>query len=181
MQLLAIVCWLLFIALIEAIRHGYGTRIDNFMAKHLSKIPAAKFWQFIAKISEPWLVVGYTVLLALSFFIRSQLWAAFSILLTVGLTDAIGIVVKHLIRRRRPGSQRSGYSFPSGHVLGATSLSFVIFQLFTNRVLLGLTLLLWLLVIISRLRLKAHYFSDVLGAILLATACFCSLAPWLIW
>ncbi|BDR60599.1 hypothetical protein KIM322_08600 [Lactobacillus xylocopicola] len=68
----------------------------------------------------------------------------------------------------------AGYSFPSGHVLGITVMVLIIGQLFTSMgtgliVILAAT---WLLVVTSRISLKAHYPSDILGATSLAIFCF---------
>jgi membrane-associated phospholipid phosphatase len=68
-----------------------------------------------------------------------------------------------------------GYSFPSGHVLGATTMGLILLQLFAKD--LGLAFIItviavWIMVIISRLSLKAHYPSDIIGATSLAIVCF---------
>lgn len=70
---------------------------------------------------------------------------------------------------------RDGYSFPSGHVLSATIMSLMLWQIFGH--IMGISLLItliivWGLVVVSRLNMCAHYPSDVLGATTLALFCF---------
>lgn len=86
--------------------------------------------------------------------------------------------MKKLIRRRRPimhSDMENGYSFPSGHVLGATTMGLILLQLFAKEFglifIIGI-IALWVMVIISRLSLKAHYPSDIVGATSLAVVCF---------
>ena len=97
---------------------------------------------------------------------------------TLGFADISGIILKRLIRRKRPilhSDMEEGYSFPSGHVLGATTMGLILLQLFAKD--LGLAFIItviavWIMVIISRLSLKAHYPSDIIGATSLAIVCF---------
>lgn len=106
-------------------------------------------------------------------------------LLFLGAVSGYGVLtllVKHLVQRERPIAffrvPESGYSFPSGHTLGATclafALGFVLWRSGTSRGLKALgsvALLLGVLVIaLSRLMLGVHYPTDVLGSMLLGTA-----------
>lgn len=82
------------------------------------------------------------------------------------------------MHRQRPykhSDLENGYSFPSGHVLGATTMGLILLQLFGAQLGIGFTtilIIIWLMVVISRLSLKAHYPSDILGATSLAICCF---------
>jgi len=100
----------------------------------------------------------------------------------VGGYGVLTLLIKHLVQRARPIAffriAESGYSFPSGHTLGATclafALGFVLWRSGTSRGMKALgsvALLLGVLVIaLSRLILGVHYPTDVLGSILLGTA-----------
>ena len=82
------------------------------------------------------------------------------------------------MRRKRPilhSDLEEGYSFPSGHVLGSTVMALIIWRLFAGRLgnrLLWILLAIWLMVVISRISLKAHFPSDIIGATSLAVFCF---------
>ena len=102
-------------------------------------------------------------------------------LLTLFGGDVLGTIVKHVIKRDRPAQHPvsdTGYSFPSGHVLGffliAAIISLVVVPLIRSgatRVIIQLVLIFAVvLVAISRVYLQAHYPSDTFGAMLLAYA-----------
>lgn len=102
-------------------------------------------------------------------------------LLTLFGGDVLGTIVKHVIKRDRPAQHPvsdTGYSFPSGHVLGffliAAIISLVVVPLIRSgatRVIIQLVLIFAVvLVAISRVYLQAHYPSDTFSAMLLAYA-----------
>lgn len=123
-------------------------------------------------------MVVWDVFLA-SFLINEEknitaLW----VIVTLGFTDLVGIFLKKWMHRKRPSEHsdlEDGYSFPSGHVLGTTCMVLIIWKLFGAKLGTGLIITLsaiWLMVVISRLSLKAHYPSDIIGATSLAIFCF---------
>lgn len=100
-------------------------------------------------------------------------------LATLGLADCVGLTIKYTIKRRRPYNhlpEEHGFSFPSGHVLGFTSLTLILLRLFGGAGfwLPVLLIIVWVLLVKARLQLGAHYPADVLASILLAIACFCA-------
>jgi membrane-associated phospholipid phosphatase len=116
------------------------------------------------------------------------------VVLTVPGGMLLGEAVKLLVHRHRPYVTGpfvdwAGYSFPSGHTIGATLLygSLIVLALSVIErprwraatCLAGVTLI--VAVAFSRVALGAHYLTDVLGAILLGTLwlTLCSLT--LIW
>lgn len=123
-------------------------------------------------------MVVWDVLLAGLLLNEERNLTALWVLGTLGFADICGIILKRLIRRKRPilhSDMEEGYSFPSGHVLGATTMGLILLQLFAKD--LGLAFIItviavWIMVIISRLSLKAHYPSDIIGATSLAIVCF---------
>ncbi|GFZ27679.1 phosphatase PAP2 family protein [Lactobacillus corticis] len=167
------------LALIYAVKHSRLFNLFDHELHHLLVRRHDGFgWQIIAFICDPKLVVVWTVLLASYYIKNDQFMTGFWILGTLGITDAIGIVMKKSIRRKRPNEHLTldaGYSFPSGHVLSSTILMLILLQLFGAKfgwVFGGAIIAIWLMVIISRLSLKAHYPSDVIGAASLAIFCF---------
>ena len=159
------------------LQQGRLDTIDKLIQNRLGKWGGRPFWSLIANLTEPWLVVGLDVFLALVWLWQGQIRVAVGILAYLGTTDAVGIMVKHFMQRQRPNSGRAGYSFPSGHVLGASSFALILIHLYPSWLLISVIIVVWLLIVISRLVLQAHYLSDILGSILLACACFCSLLP----
>lgn len=151
---------------------------DHWLHHQLVKKHDGYKWQVIAFINDPKLMVVWDVLLAGLLLNEERNLTAIWVLGTLGFADASGIVMKKLIRRRRPimhSDMENGYSFPSGHVLGATTMGLILLQLFAKEFglifIIGI-IALWVMVIISRLSLKAHYPSDIVGATSLAVVCF---------
>lgn len=151
---------------------------DHWLHHQLVKKHDGYKWQVIAFINDPKLMVVWDVLLAGLMLNEERNLTAIWVLGTLGFADASGIVMKKLIRRRRPimhSDMENGYSFPSGHVLGATTMGLILLQLFAKEFglifIIGI-IALWVMVIISRLSLKAHYPSDIVGATSLAVVCF---------
>ncbi len=89
----------------------------------------------------------------------------------------VSFVAKWIILRPRPVEALikipTSYSFPSGHTL--TSIVFYTFLCYvatynrkTRKILLPIVILLILAISVSRIYLGVHYFSDVVGAIILS-------------
>lgn len=151
---------------------------DHWLHHQLVKRHDGYSWQVIAFINDPKLMVVWDVLLAGLLLNEERNLTALWVLGTLGFADISGIILKKLIRRKRPllhSDKEDGYSFPSGHVLGATTMGLIVLQLFAKDLGTGFVIAvvaIWAMVIFSRLSLKAHYPSDVLVATSLAIVCF---------
>lgn len=151
---------------------------DHWLHNRLVRQRDGFRWQFIAFINDPKLMVVWAIFLASALIDQNKYFTALWVLGTLGFTDLIGIIMKKSIKRKRPimaSDLDEGYSFPSGHVLGATTMCLILIQLFGQKLGPAFVLILialWVMVIISRLSLKAHYPSDVIGATSLAIFCF---------
>lgn len=151
---------------------------DHWLHHQLVKRHDGYSWQVIAFINDPKLMVVWDVLLAGLLLNEERNLTALWVLGTLGFADISGIILKKLIRRKRPllhSDKEDGYSFPSGHVLGATTMGLIVLQLFAKDLGTGFVIAvvaIWAMVIFSRLSLKTHYPSDVLGATSLAIVCF---------
>jgi membrane protein DedA with SNARE-associated domain len=101
-------------------------------------------------------------------------WDLFSFFLAAGIGELLLILLKLLFHRPRPAHQLAmahGYSFPSGHAFIATIvygfLIYVTWRLLKSGALRFtisfITILLIVLVGISRVYLNVHWFTDILG------------------
>lgn len=130
------------------------------------------------------MIVPLMLLLAayLWFFKKNRglaLWLVLNIALGAGL---LNVIAKHLFLRPRPSIEHfvveTGWSFPSGHSMGAmicyTSIAFVFIYLSHSKINQAITALLCATLIfsigISRIYLGVHYPSDVLGGFALGFA-----------
>ena len=170
----AVLLWLIF----NIKNSSRFNLFDHWLHHQLVKRHDGYSWQVIAFINDPKLMVVWDVLLAGLLLNEERNLTALWVLGTLGFADISGIILKKLIRRKRPllhSDKEDGYSFPSGHVLGATTMGLIVLQLFAKDLGTGFVIAvvaIWAMVIFSRLSLKAHYPSDVLGATSLAIVCF---------
>ncbi|MFQ3777052.1 phosphatase PAP2 family protein [Staphylococcus equorum] len=79
----------------------------------------------------------------------------------------VGTFFKYIIQRPRPDINIDGYSFPSMHVLSVCLLVSLILLLKNNKWLTIICVLLVISIIISRIYLRAHFFTDTIGSILI--------------
>lgn len=137
------------------------------------------FYKVIAWLASPGMDILWIVILAfLMYGFKYKIQAFWTLAYMVGAM-ALGFIVKHIIGRARPIghlAQDTGYSYPSGHVLGTFVLVSVIIMLivpelpsYRMAMIVKWVSVVWLvLVIFSRIYLNAHYPTDTIGAVLLA-------------
>lgn len=138
-----------------------------------------KIFSTITFLGSPMMDIIY--LLLIMFFLyrygkkSSSLWIGF--ILVSG--NIISFLVKITVKRQRPLGKiipASGYSFPSGHTFGTTlvvlALIFLVLPYVkqqSTKQILTVVLIVWLiLVAVSRIYLRGHFPSDVIGSVLLA-------------
>lgn len=100
------------------------------------------------------------------------------LLIGIVLLYALVAVIRLVFFRRRPDRQRyTGFftkidagSFPSMHSARATVLALVLSQAFKNPLVCALLALSVLAVVATRVMLKRHYVSDVVGGIIVGLA-----------
>ncbi|MBD5429280.1 MAG: phosphatase PAP2 family protein [Lactobacillus sp.] len=170
---------IILVALIFNIRNSRLFNFyDHWLHHKLIRKDDSRLWQVITFLNEPKLIVIWDLLLAFILVATHHYYLAVWVVATLAFSDLMGIILKKSIKRRRPvnpNKKREGYSFPSGHVLSITVMSLIIWKIFGKQCGIGLFIILlisWSLVVISRLNMRAHYPSDVLGATTLGILCF---------
>lgn len=133
------------------------------------------FFIVIARLFTPLLVLIYTAVIT-EFLKKLTLRCYWFDLLSGYL---IMELLKVIIKRPRPANalvHAAGFSFPSAHVFEITLVVVTSHTILKSlriserkKVIIQLTLfLIWFLVVLSRLYLQVHYFSDVIGGVWLA-------------
>lgn len=136
---------------------------------------ATTFFKFITRFGD-WYVIAGIIILSLIFFKK---YFKFIVTNAVFIT-LVNQVLKFVIQRPRPSEFQiisvSGYSYPSGHAMISTAFYGFIFYLIYKsnlsnkyKVLFGIfTLVLVILICISRVYLGVHYLTDVIAGSSLA-------------
>ncbi|MCI1290170.1 MAG: phosphatase PAP2 family protein [Lactobacillus sp.] len=158
--------------------------IDRLLQRRLFVREEKPFSRALSLIFAPKLMVLWDCLLAVVLILGGQFLAAAWALGTLAFADLCGIAVKHLIKRQRPynhAETKTGWSFPSGHILGATTMIIIVWTLFGSQLsgaLLAGLIILGLTIAFARLDAGAHYPADLVGAALLGFACS-SISIWI--
>jgi undecaprenyl-diphosphatase len=177
---------LIFVGLALSLRAAGGTEIDLAVTHALQRIDAPAFTVAMIAVSAPgyapwsWIALGCASLALL----LGGLWREALFVLVSGGATVVSSFVKLLVERPRPGadivrvaSHLADYSYPSGHVVGYTTLCgfliFVLYVRFARSWLWTLAIMILAAMIcfvgISRVHLGYHWASDVLGGYALGT------------
>ncbi|MCL4456603.1 MAG: bifunctional DedA family/phosphatase PAP2 family protein [Nitrospirae bacterium] len=133
-----------------------------------------RFMVDITNIGGVYLIVITTAAMALYLLYRRHWWELFTLFLIVGFGESLLVILKLFFHRPRPMPQMvaaHGYAFPSGHSFAAMivygSLIYMTWKFIKGEALrfivFFLSILLIILIGISRIYLNVHYLTDVLG------------------
>lgn len=159
----------IFIILMLLVKLDFILMIDepiyNFV-RLLHQVPFMdRFLIVYSNLFQPWHLVGFmAVILIILFFKNKKLslitmaWAIVTLLLGIGL--------KYFIHRARPVEYISGFSFPSLHTLTIVVAAVVFLTLMRKRYWHYIAYLMIFIMMVSRIYVHAHYFSDTVGAVL---------------
>ena len=146
--------------------------VNNFFQENWTE-----FWrQFFIVIAEIWDKYWVTILaliFGIYFYKKNYLNKLITLFATMFLGVTSSVVIKYLVARERPENmiiEYWGYSFPSWHsvfaILFYGLLVYLFWDIIKNKLIkyfvLIFAIIMWILVVISRLYLSVHYFTDVI-------------------
>jgi membrane-associated phospholipid phosphatase len=124
-------------------------------------------WKFITVLGEEYIYIAISIIL---YSFNPSL--GFSTMLILIFSANISILLKNIFAIPRPPkefwrTEAGGYSFPSGHTQTTSTFWYTIAFILKNRYLLFLASSITLAVGISRIALRVHWISDVVGGYLI--------------
>ncbi|MBN7275058.1 phosphatase PAP2 family protein [Ligilactobacillus pobuzihii] len=140
-----------------------------------------KFITIISNLASPTMMTVYAIIIALFLARKNQFQDGLNFLIFFSSFNLLNHIVKGWIERPRPTHRLitiGGFSFPSGHTFATIVLVFCILALLkqsncSRKVHLTATVCGWGLIILiafTRVFLHAHFLSDTIGSLFLATA-----------
>ena len=176
---IVILFFMLFFWWTYNMKRGNCSEIDNFIYE---KIKFKDIYTRILRVLTVFASVKYFVLLMVLLLVFMSDKKLVFLMIIFLIFDAILIEsLKKIFKRNRPNIKRlvkeHGYSYPSGHSVSATAFyGFLIYLVLVSvlslpmKVIIIFFLLIFILIItFSRIYLGVHYFSDVIGGILLGS------------
>ncbi|MBC2922059.1 phosphatase PAP2 family protein [Staphylococcus saprophyticus] len=166
------------VLLMLSIINGFMFKIDYYVHQFLNQyLPSGTVVQtlhFISNVFSPFNCLLLVLFLLTILFFKNKdqfllygFWS-FSVFL-------IGTIMKYTIGRSRPSLEFDGYSFPSMHVLSVSLLVTLLILITKNKwtKIVGTALIITMM--ISRVYVNAHYFSDTIGSLIVLTIMLLSL------
>lgn len=145
----------------------------NDFAVKLQHTTVTDIAEVLTVFGAPWLMEPLCVLVALVLLLRRRVLEAAVVAIGMGLTVAFVQIAKHSVDRARPGNalvDAAGSAYPSGHA--AYAMAWIALAVVAVRVVPALRGRWWLVVAAivlaalvgaTRLYLRVHWLSDVLG------------------
>lgn len=182
-NIIIIVLSLLFIILCILVKLDLLSNIDESVYKFITSNmndTTTNIYKVITFFGSTIFMVGLCVLLLVLFIILKKNIYGYIISGTLIFSTIMNNVIKVIIRRERPIYmivRETTFSFPSGHTMASVSMYGILIYLINKsnmnkklKIILSIILgMIPFMVATSRIYLGAHYFSDILGAIMLAT------------
>lgn len=168
----------LFIADYLLIVNGWMKIIDQFVFESLRFFAGdqlTEIFKIITNLGSFW---GILIVIFLVFLVNRKV--SYICLGASIIQTSLNRVIKAIVRRPRPNVdvfiRESNFSFPSGHAMAITCLyGLLIYYLYKSEIryrklLIVICVLIIVLVSLSRVYLGVHYFSDIIGGILLSSS-----------
>ena len=179
-----IICWLLFGVFLIGVVHNmtWINQLDHFGYQLTQPTYHLKthIMIILTHFGDPIIIQVLTVLLALYLWWQNRFNESLWYVLLQFVGYSLVVLVKYNVLRVRPSNKlfpANGYSFPSGHTFATvifvfTLLAVILPSIHFQGAKIGLTLIafLWIVVImVTRVYLRDHFTSDVIGGFLLAS------------
>ena len=168
----------LFIVDYLLIVNGWMKIIDQFVFESLRFFASdqlTEIFKIITNLGSFW---GILIVIFLVFLVNRKV--SYICLGASIIQTSLNRVIKAIVRRPRPNVdvfiRESNFSFPSGHAMAITCLyGLLIYYLYKSEIryrklLIVICVLIIVLVSLSRVYLGVHYFSDIIGGILLSSS-----------
>ena len=126
-----------------------------------------ELWRYLTTLGDE---EFYLVFAVLAFYLAPDPLQGFSVVLAVVLSGELNVVLKYSINAPRPENplvEVEGPGFPSGHAQVSSSFWSAVALTWRKWSTCALSVLVVVSVSLSRLYLRAHFVSDVLGGVLL--------------
>ena len=160
------------------------TRVDRRTDDDAQTLVRAHHWllslvRAFTHLGDPIVVTGLAVLAALICFLAGRRHAAVYLLLVRVVAVVLAFALKEAVRRARPVlahpvAHANGFSFPSGHAVGAAaayaSIALVLPARVTTPVRVGIGVIVPVVVAATRVLLGVHFPSDVVAGLVLGWA-----------
>lgn len=164
-MVIAAICILLLMVCIHfQLTMELDRAVYQTLREHMKSEVVVQYLHIISNVFSPVNCLIYILIILVGLFVYRRflfwwygLWC-FSIF-------AIGTFLKYVIQRTRPNIDIDGFSFPSMHVLCICILVSFILLLKRNKLLKIIAVCLVVSLMISRIYLQAHYFTDTLASL----------------
>lgn len=153
----------------------YDLAVNSFMVFIESSF-LTEFSKVISLIFEPWVLFIVAVLLSVFIFLKISQKKAMVFSVSMVVSGILIKLFKEIFQRVRPENMivaETGFSFPSGHVTASIVFLGLLVAIFckknsTNKKLASLiSVFIVLIVAFSRIYLRVHWFTDVVGGVIL--------------
>lgn len=171
--IIIIVCSLIFSVLAILYKLGLINYFDNFFYKKIIYFKSSKVTTILKAITTTGGFLG-TLLLVNAIMIINKKKGLY-LLIDIGIVMLLNFIFKNIFMRARPVGiniiLEKGYSFPSGHsMIAVAAYGLIIYYLYhshyktrTKFNFIILSIMMMLLIPISRVYLGVHYFSDIIA------------------
>ena len=178
-----LVCCVALLAVVVLLGLKYNTpkveRFDTYIARHIQKIPdiAGLFLTVLSYLTRPLFLGFYASVIFIVIWIlqsHTKNVHVVEMVLGMGSIEATKLVIRRP-RRDDPNVQKHGinsFSYPSGHAGSSLLFAMVMSTLYPIPILVATLSVGAICVGISRIYIRVHYASDVIGGWLMAGAIF---------
>lgn len=166
----------LFIADYFLVVNGWMKTIDQFIFELLRSFASEQLTMIFKFITNLGSFFGILIVILLVFLVNRKV--SYICLGASIIQVLLNMTIKAIVRRPRPDVdvfiRETNYSFPSGHAMAITCLyGLLIYYLYKSKIkyrklLITVCIFIIVLVSLSRVYLGVHYFSDIIGGILLS-------------